>query len=640
MTTADAPQSKDKLAILTRVPLFASCTEEQLRLVAERTRLLEYKKGETVYREGDVADAFYIVASGRLRVLSMVEAKEQVYAVLHNGDTFGEISLLTGESHSATVEALNDTLIFHLAKRDFDELINRIPSLVLYLSRLLSKRLRNKDQPGLASEATVIALHSAVPGVGRTSFTMALAAELHRETRQAAVVVDFTTPEGEMNRAFGMPRYTKGRPIVIQGFWSEESFQHDVLEHPLGFQFLYAAHVSAQQETEEQLIAPLIGGLTTRYRYILLDLPTRLDAAVLKALTQADLIYIVSDESQPHLARTKALVQQVREAVSHFDQRMKLVLNLMGRAEERRTPQEAAKFLGLPVSYVLPHLESAAGALTPQELIQRLEGGTVPYVRAVRRIARELGGLLVGLALGSGAALGLAHIGILKVIEQEHIPIDLVAGSSIGALISALWASGKSVAELEEITKRFEEPWKIRALFLDFGIPLFSAAIGLAAGALVGAFAGFWTGLLFGFLVTIAVGLVFGPLVGGPLLGDRVMQFLVQELGEKTFDETWVPLKIIAANPWVREEIVFESGRLADAVRASIAIPGIFKPTRWMGRVCLDGGIVNPVPVSVLRQAGAKRVIAVNVFPTTPELATYIQESIQRRAERDAKLAS
>jgi NTE family protein len=118
------------------------------------------------------------------------------------------------------------------------------------------------------------------------------------------------------------------------------------------------------------------------------------------------------------------------------------------------------------------------------------------------------------------------------------------------------------------------------------------------------------------------------------------MQFLEETLGDKTFADTWVPLKIVAANPVLREEVVFESGRLADAVRASISIPGIFKPVRLMGKVCLDGGVVNPVPVSVLKRAGAKRVLAVNVFPTTPELAVFAQELQQRRAQRDAQLAS
>ena len=99
-------------------------------------------------------------------------------------------------------------------------------------------------------------------------------------------------------------------------------------------------------------------------------------------------------------------------------------------------------------------------------------------------------------------------------------------------------------------------------------------------------------------------------------------------------------MKIVASNPVFREEVVFDTGRLVEAVRASISIPGIFKPVRILGKVCLDGGVVNPIPVSILKRAGVKRVIAVNVFPTTQELVAYSQEVQRRRAQRDAQLAS
>jgi len=639
MTTSDLQRPQDKLAILRRIALFASCTEEQLQLVAERSRLVEYKKGECVYQEGDLADALYIVASGRLQVFSVVDGQKQTYAVLHNGDTFGEISLLTGETHSATVEALNDTLVLQLGKQDFDELINHIPSLVLYLSRLLSKRLRTKGQPGGPGEATVVAIYSAAKGVGRTLFSVALATALRRETNREVVVVDFSTPDGEVNRLLGVPRHAPQLPVIRRSLWSEEFLQQELREHPLGFQFLYAGDLTADEEGEA-FVAPLVSGLTKRYSYVLMDLPAEVDAKVLKALTQADLIYHVSDCTKENVIRTKALMRQVREAVSYPDEQIKVIVNLMECTGEPMALAEVAQVLGRPMNYVLPRIGPASSGLTAEELARLLESRASPYTMTVRRIARELGGVLVGLAMGSGAALGLAHIGVLKVIEREHIPVDVLAGSSIGALIAALWASGKSADELEQLSKRFENPWKVRSLFLDIGIPLASIAVGLVAGILVGSLAGLWTGLMFGSIVTVGVGLVFGPLSGGPLQGARVMQFLQEELGDKTFEDTWIPLKIVASNPVFREEVVFESGRLADAVRASISIPGIFKPVRVMGKVCLDGGVVNPIPVSVLKRAGAKRVIAVNVFPTMPEVAVYAQEMQQKRAQREAQLAS
>ena len=114
MTALEASRSQDKVAILKRVPVFAACSEEQLHFIADRTRLMEYKKGEYIFREGDKAEAFYIVSSGRLRIFSQTDGQEKTLATLHNSDFFGEMALLVGEVRSATAQALNDTLVLQL----------------------------------------------------------------------------------------------------------------------------------------------------------------------------------------------------------------------------------------------------------------------------------------------------------------------------------------------------------------------------------------------------------------------------------------------------------------------------------------------------------------------------------------------
>ncbi|GEM_PF-122518 len=641
MTVSEFSRPQDKFEILRRITLFASCTEAQLHLVADRSRLVEYKKGELIYQEGDSAEAFYVVASGRLQVYSVTNGQKEIYTVLHNGDTFGEISLLTGETHSATIEALNDTLVLQLEKKDFDELINQIPSLVLHLSRLLSKRLRTKGQTGAVGEATVVAIYSAVRGVGRTLFAVALASTLRRETQRPVVLVDLTTPQGDSNRLLGSPKHSRLVPMAKGGLFYEETIQQEVHEHPAGFHFLYAQELTTGAEGEV-VVAPLISGLTTHYSYILLDLPIDINATVLKALTQADLTYLVSDCTRENVIRTHALVRQLKEAVNYQDEQLKIVLNLMESGGERMSPAEVAHSLERSVNVVLPHVAGSGGSpVTPDEFLRLLESRASAYALAVRRMAREMGGLLVGLAFGSGAALGLAHVGVLKVLEREKIPIDIIAGSSIGAMIGALWASGKSADDLERMAMRFKDPWDIRRLFiLDFSLPLVSVVIGVTAGVIVGWLTGVWAGFLFALMACIVLGLITGPLIGGPIRGIQLMARLEEDFAGKTFEETWIPIKVMASDPIAREEIVFESGSLAEAVRASVSIPGIFKPVTRMGRLCLDGGVINPVPVNVLKRAGAKRVIAINVFPTNTELAAYLKEVERKRAEWDAQLAS
>jgi len=640
MTIADFPHPRDKVVILKRIPVFAECTEKQLLLIADRTRLVEYKKSEQVYREGDAADAFYIVVAGRLRVFTRVSGEEKTFTVLHNDDSFGEISLLTGETHSATVEALNDTLVLQLQKDDFEDVINRIPTLVLHLSRLLSRRLRMRELSGEYAEGTIVAIYSAARGVGRTLFALTLATMLKRESRHEVIVVDMNPAGQERDRWYGGLRPSATglpglpglrRPVVLDGA---------LLDHPLGFSVFPVGSVFTDADGDE-FVAPLFSELTKRYAYILIDLPVEVDPPVLKALTQSDRIYLLTDQHQDNVTRTKALMHRLHDLVTLGEKQLRVVVSLLGGIGMRLEPEEISGQLETPVAETLPRAGAGLDQMHPQALAELLSDPHSAYVTSVRRVARELNRSLIGLALGSGAALGLAHIGVLKVLERERIPVDMVAGSSIGSLVAGLWAAGHSADDLEQMALRFKNPWDIRKLFIfDVGIPTFSIITGLVVGLVLGSLIGFWGGLQFGFIVCVGVGIVLGPLAGGPIQGAQLMAKLERDFAGKRFEDTRIPLRIVASNPMEREEVVFTSGSIAEAVRASVAIPGIFKPVILQGKMCLDGGVVNPVPVSVLKRSGAHRVIAVNVFPTTAELSAHLADAARRRAERDARLAS
>ncbi len=176
----------------------------------------------------------------------------------------------------------------------------------------------------------------------------------------------------------------------------------------------------------------------------------------------------------------------------------------------------------------------------------------------------------IGLALGSGAARGLAHIGVLKVLTSEAIPVTHLAGSSIGALIGGLYAAGRPLSEIETIA--LSTDWKrIRSLAIDVS---------------------FQQGLL---------------------RGNKVVQFLEEHLGETTFAQCHIPFAVVATDRLTGEMVTITEGRLVDAIRASIAIPVVFEPVTLAGRTLTDGGLSAPVPVSAVRQLGAKVVLAVNL---------------------------
>lgn len=173
----------------------------------------------------------------------------------------------------------------------------------------------------------------------------------------------------------------------------------------------------------------------------------------------------------------------------------------------------------------------------------------------------------LGLALGGGFARGIAHIGVLRVLEKEQIPISYVAGTSVGALIGAIYCSGVSAEEMEKIA--------CRVRFRDFAR---------------------WTISRMGFASN-----------------QRMIGFLQSVLKVRTFEELRTPLAVTATDYATGEGAVFDSGSLIDPVRASCAYPGMFLPVNVGGQLCVDGMLAHPVPTQPLRDAGCSHVLAVHL---------------------------
>jgi NTE family protein len=190
-----------------------------------------------------------------------------------------------------------------------------------------------------------------------------------------------------------------------------------------------------------------------------------------------------------------------------------------------------------------------------------------------REFSRKPGGLefdpapAIGVALGGGFARGIAHIGVLKVLEEEGIPIQCIAGTSVGALIGAAYCSGLSIDELVEVA------YKVR--FTSFAR---------------------WTVSRMGFATN-----------------DRMIAFLTRLLKAKTFEDLRIPLGITATEFSTGEGEVFQNGPLIGPIRASCAYPGMFLPVNIEGRWFVDGMLSHPVPTVPVRQMGAQRVLAVHL---------------------------
>ncbi|MCW5774700.1 MAG: patatin-like phospholipase family protein [Rhodospirillaceae bacterium] len=175
----------------------------------------------------------------------------------------------------------------------------------------------------------------------------------------------------------------------------------------------------------------------------------------------------------------------------------------------------------------------------------------------------------IGLALGSGSARGLAHIGVLRALDEAGIRVDCVAGTSIGALVGAVYASGK-IDQLESAMRAMN--WRAVAAMIDVVFPR-----------------------------------------SGLIDGRRIGDFVRRHVHPRPIENLPLPFRAVATDLATGEEIVLDTGDVVDAVRASISVPGILTPVRRGGRILADGALTNPVPVSVARAMGAELVIAVDI---------------------------
>jgi NTE family protein len=186
----------------------------------------------------------------------------------------------------------------------------------------------------------------------------------------------------------------------------------------------------------------------------------------------------------------------------------------------------------------------------------------------------------VCLVLGSGAARGLAHIGVIKVLEQNNIKVDCIIGCSIGALVGAVYAGEGTINGLSEFASKFDK--KASRQLFDWGLSK-----------------------------------------QGLIKGQRIKAFLKSNL-KKEFSDLKIPLTVVATDIREKQLVKIESGSLIDAVMASISVPVLFVPQKNGDRLFVDGGIMNPLPINIAEEKGMDIIIAVDVEFRVEKVTTGI----------------
>lgn len=511
-------KSLDKILIVSDLPLFHNLSIGEKVFIANRSQIIEYNKNDIIYDQGQKKDFLHIVLGGRICLFHPGGKgdlpRKQKIEILRKNDYFGIISLLTGKPHSVSAEVINDARILRIPHESFKQILDKIPRLAVHFSRTLSRRLKKEyTKPKTIFQSTILSIYYNGDEQYSSRYAKTLGMSIAKES---------------------------GKKVIVLA-----------LNKRISGETAGGADLKTIRTHKKEIVISLLSNLTCEYHFVILDLPKDLGIIEKAALRQDDVCHILSE---PDINAAK---------------------NIAGFIEQFGTQKREIKII---VKEYQNHNRDVAESfenILHQKIYATLSYDPKEYKKALRRIARETSGVLIGLALGSGGALGLAQIGVLQILERENIPIDIVAGTSIGALIAAFWAAGLNGKEIEKIAMGFHSV---------------SRTLGLIDLTL--------------------------PTRGGFVSGRNVKRFLEKYLAQKTFYDIKRTLRIVACDIETRQEVVISSGKLVDAVMASVAIPGVLNPyTTKDGRLLVDGGIVSPVPIGALSKEGVKTIIAVNSIP-------------------------
>jgi NTE family protein/lysophospholipid hydrolase len=487
-----------------------------------RLELVPLYSGEVVMREGEPGSDMFVVVSGRLRVVTTgANGAEVILAELGPGETVGEMAVISGEPRSATVYAIRDSQLARLSTAQFEHLLERHPKSTFQIvtGRLVARLGDRANQRRRPAAISTVAVVGAAPGAPASAFASRLTASL----AQLGEVAHLTSAVVDRDL---------GRPGVAHAF-DREGWSTQLVEW------------LAEQEVD--------------HRFVVYEGDAGLTPWTERTIRQADHVVVVADASaDPEPGEIEA--------------------ELLGSARLNRARHTLA-------------LVYEDGSVAPSQSARWRTGRRMDHYMHARldrsddfdRLARLLTGNAVGLALGGGFARGLAHVGVFRALEELRIPIDLIGGSSIGAIVGAQWALGWSAAD---IARRTSEG--LATSFDDTTLPFLSTK-----------------------------------------RGGKHSRVIRQSFGETRIEDLWLPYFCVSTNLNRSELKIHSTGPLAQAVTASSRAPGVFPPLVIDGELHVDGGVINNVPVDVMRDfTGVGIVIGVDVSPSKElnEVANYGDE--------------
>ncbi len=499
------------IGILAASAWFQTADREVLWAVASAMTLLTLNSGEVLFEQGEQGDCLYLIVSGRVRIVLQSEGSSRIIGELGHGEVVGEMAILSDMPRLATVSAIRDTHLARLDKSALEllSLPHRRQVDAAFISQLI-KRLGDETRGRLKRKLTMASI-AVVP--------LATDVACHR----------FAT---DLANAFGYD----GSALLLNAQLVER------------YSALAGAAQSVPGDSVHPELAAWLYSMETTRRKVIYEAEPFDSPWTARCVRQADMVLLVAAAgADPESTRRR------------FDE----LLQLPGIREKRRV-------------VVLLHNKDAPEPTLTRRWLQVTGADRHFHVRLAvpgdaQRLGRFIDGKSVGLALGAGFARGIAHVGIIRAMRELNIPIDMVGGTSIGAIVGSQCAMEWSCDVIQDESCMRS----MSSLKRDFTLPLVSL-----------------------------------------LTGARQKHAVESMAKGRDVEDTWLPFFSVSSSLTRLEMKVHRSGSVGAAIIASTRIPGIFPPLPWEGELLVDGGLVNMVPVDVMREfTEGGTVIGVDVSP-------------------------
>ena len=537
--------NKEINLIIGNSPPFNGLNPRQINKLINIAEVKEYKNEETIYSEGDPPNCLYFIIKGRAVASAKSGAKDQRIEILKRGTCFGIISLLTSDPHSVTVKSIETSLILQVEEKVFKTFLKKNPYLALDFSRILSQRVKVRSKPKKIFQSKKIGIMGSILA-GKTRYMFDLGVKLKQQTQKDVICIQIIS-SGEDKTHFipeVLPQGSKSQILSLKDFREDVLTEH-IINSDIDYLYIKA-------DIGDNFLS-LLNFLSESYHFILYEISHKfLEGCLDDFITPAHQVHFILFPNKEELEKGASLLRELKLHNPLNQEKIKVILT-ESFDQEGMQFEKKRRLINHPVYATLPPISQES------------------YLKALRRISREIGEVTLGVALGSGAAYGFSHIGVLKVLEKNNIDIDIISGSSMGAIIATLWAAGFNIEAIEKLANEF--------------------------GKKIGTFS------ILGFTFPLR----------GIMRAKRLENIFKAVFKNLTFYDLKHPLKIVAFDFLKRKPLVLTKGLLYKAVAASCAFPGIFEPVRLNNNILLDGGILSPLPTKVLLNYDTHKIIASNI---------------------------